>query len=164
MPLTARQNLVVMNIQMTVSLLATLILCRWLLPDIVQADFADAIWPVAALHMFRFIGMTVVMPGQLDDDITKKAKVLIAVGDLAVALSAVVLAFAITQGGSEAVLRGLAWVFVLICFADMAVIQRYFIAEQFWNKQMGVVWLFQVLLSVPMILGEVFVLYRLIAG
>lgn len=53
---------------------------------------------------------------------------------------------------------------MLICFAAMAVIQRYFIAEQFWNKKMGVVWLFQVLLSVPMILGEVFVLYRLIAG
>lgn len=63
-----------MNIQMTVSLLATLVPCRWLLPDIVQTDFAPAIWPVAALHMFRFIGLTVLMPGQLDDEISQKAK------------------------------------------------------------------------------------------
>jgi len=46
----------------------------------------------------------------------------------------------------------------------MAVIQRFFIREQFWDKKMGVVWLFQVLLSVPMVLGELFVLYRLVTG
>lgn len=67
MTLSARRNLLVMNVQMAVSLLTTIILVRWLFPGIAQEEFATAVLPVAVLHMFRFIGMTVVMPDQLDD-------------------------------------------------------------------------------------------------
>jgi hypothetical protein len=77
---------------------------------------------------------------------------------------AVLLTFAILEGFSETTVRTLAWIFVITCLIDMSVIQRFFIKEQFWNKEMGVVWLFQVLLSAPMVLGEVFVLYRLVTG
>mgnify|MGYP001048624282 CR=1 FL=1 len=164
MTLSPSRNLLVMNIQMTVSLVATIILVRWLFPGIVQAEFAVAILPVAVLHMFRFIGMTVVMPGQLDDEISHKAKVQIAVGDLIVALTSVLLTFGLVEGFSEGTVQALAWIFVITCLADMAVIQRHFIGERFWNKRMGVVWLFQVLLAVPMVLGEFLVLYRLVAG
>ncbi|MCB1449244.1 MAG: hypothetical protein KDJ67_03855 [Nitratireductor sp.] len=162
MSLSPSRNLLVMNVQMSVSLLTTIILCRLLFPGIVQAEFAVAVLPVAILHMFRFIGMTVVMPGQLDDAISHKAKVQIAIGDLAVAVTAVLLTFAIVEGFSDGAVRALAWLFVITCLTDMAVIQRFFIREQFWDKKMGVVWLFQVLLSVPMVLGEFFVLYRLV--
>ena len=164
MTLSASRNLLVMNVQMAVSLLTTIILVRWLFPGIAQEQFTVAVLPVAVLHMFRFIGMTVVMPGQLDDAISQKAKVQIAVGDLAVALTAVLLTFAIVEGFSAGAIRALAWLFVVTCLADMAVIQRFFIREQFWDKKMGVVWLFQVLLSVPMVMGEIFVLYRLVTG
>jgi hypothetical protein len=164
MTLSARRNLLVMNVQMAVSLLTTIILVRWLFPGIAQEEFATAVLPVAVLHMFRFIGMTVVMPDQLDDAISHRAKVQIAVGDLAVALTAVLLTFAIVEGFSDGAIRALAWLFVITCLADMAVIQRFFIREQFWDKKMGVVWLFQVLLSAPMVMGEIFVLYRLVAG
>lgn len=80
------------------------------------------------------------------------------------ALTAVLLTFAIVEGFSDGAIRALAWLFVITCLADMAVIQRFFIREQFWDKKMGVVWLFQVLLSAPMVMGEIFVLYRLVAG
>jgi hypothetical protein len=164
MSLSPSRNLLVMNVQISISLVSTIILCRWLFPDIVRADFAVAALPVAVLHMFRFIGATVVMPGQLDGGISHKAKVQIAIGDLLVSLTAVLLTFAILEGFSETTVRTLAWIFVITCLIDMSVIQRFFIKEQFWNKKMGVVWLFQVLLSAPMVLGEVFVLYRLVTG
>ena len=110
MSLSPSLNLLVMNVQISISLVTTIILCRWLFPGIVQAEFALAALPVAVLHMFRFIGATVVMPGQLDDAISHKAKVQIAIGDLAVALTAVLLTFAILEGFSATAIRMLAWI------------------------------------------------------
>ncbi|MEM6889190.1 MAG: hypothetical protein AAF636_13735 [Pseudomonadota bacterium] len=73
-PASSRNNLIVMGLQMTVSLLSTIMLCRYLFPDIFQVDFATAIFPIAVLHMFRFVAMTMLMPGQVDSRISQAAK------------------------------------------------------------------------------------------
>ena len=104
------------------------------------------------------------MLGQVDSTISATAKNQIAYLDLAVAISAVALTFAIVEGFSETMIRAIAWLFIAICLADLAIVQRFFVGEKFWDKEMGVFWLFQVLLSAPMLLGEFVVLYRLIAG
>jgi hypothetical protein len=106
--------------------------------------------------------MSVLMPGQLDKRISYKAKFQIAIGDLAVALSAVALTYFIVEGASESLIRILAWIFLIICFADMINIQRFFTKEKFWNKEMGLTWLLQVLLAIPFLFGECIVLYKLI--
>lgn len=158
------RNLLVMVVQLCVSLVATIILYRLYFPDIHQSSLAQVAFPVAIFHMFRFIGMSVLMPGQLDKRISYRARFQIAIGDLAVALSAVALTYFIVEGGSESLIRILAWVFLIICFTDMANIQRFFTKEKFWNKEMGLTWLLQVLLAIPFLFGECIVLYKLIFG
>lgn len=157
-----RRNFLVMNLQLLVSLISTVIISRVYFPDIFQAEFSQAIFPIAVFHMFRFIGLTLLMPGQMDSRISYTAKLQISIGDFAVAVSAVVLTFFIAEGYSDILVRTMAWIFVIVCFVDMANIQRFFFKEKWWNKEMGTNWLLQVLLGMPMLLGEFFVLYSLI--
>lgn len=159
-----RRNFLVMNVQLMVSLVSTIIISRLYFPEIFQTEFSQAVLPVSVFHMFRFLGMTLLMPGQMDSQISYKAKLQISIGDLAVAVSAVMLTFFIAEGYSDTLVRTTAWIFVIVCLIDMANIQRFFFKEKWWNKEMGTNWLLQVLLGMPMLLGEFFVLYLLITG
>ena len=92
-------NFVILNIQALMGLTAYfLVYWNFLRPWLQTQTFERAVLPLLVLNIFRFLGLTFLVTGQLDSSLSRDALELIAYGDFAASICALLAALALTTG------------------------------------------------------------------
>ena len=109
---------VIGNIQFTLSLIVYTCIAVWYVyPALSRLDWHRATVPLLLVHAFRYGPLTLLMPGQVGQDVPLEVARTIAYGDLLSGMLAIVAALAVWY--RVAVARILVWVFTVIGFGDV---------------------------------------------
>ncbi len=108
------------NIQFTLSLIVYAFIAVWYVhPALRDVDWRKATVPLLLVHAFRYGPLTLLMPGQVGQDVPLDVARTIAYGDLLSGILAIVAACAVWYRLAFA--RTLVWVFTIIGFGDVVV-------------------------------------------
>ena len=89
----------------------------WLWPWLRKQDRATALSPLVAFHMFRFMGLSILAPGAVDDAVPDTFRAMIGYGDMATAILAMFAVVALVRRLPGALL--LVWAMSLVGLADV---------------------------------------------
>ena len=110
----------ILNLQSTFSLVAFALVARWhVAPRLSKTSIEDYLLPLAWVHVFRYVVLTLLVPGQVSPTVPAHAANLIAYGDLASALLALVSVVFLKYRFAGAL--AVAWIFNLVGSADIVV-------------------------------------------
>jgi hypothetical protein len=150
----------VLTVQSTLSLVAFTLIARWhVAPRLMRLSFREALVPLLWVQVFRYAPLTLYAPGQVDPRIPTDVANVVALGDLASALVALVALVALKLRMPGAI--ALVWVFTLIGIGDLVVATLKAVGAQMYTFAMG--WNWYILnFYVPMLLvGHVMIIWQL---
>lgn len=154
-------NWTILGIQTSVSTVAyTLIFFWYVQPRIAKLPFETAVTPMLLVHLFRFLGFTLIVVGQTDPSISRSTLEAIAYGDLLATISALVAVLALRRRSRLAV--PLIWLFTIIGFADLANVGRLALNADLFNHYVGVMWLVAIVFFPVVIISHIYIVYRLL--
>jgi len=154
-------NLIILNIQAMMCMTAILViyfnyLRRWF----VAQPFGPAVLPGLLIHSFRFVGLTMLVNGQVDPELSRNAIELMAFGDLASAVTA--LAAAITVASKSKMATPLVALFVIVGGIDFAIAIPTGLNAGVFESYLGGMWIV-IQFYVPLVLlTQIYITYRLI--
>src|SRR5215471_14582262 len=123
-------------IQFILSLIVYALIAAWYVyPCLRNKEWNKAIIPLLLIHCFRYTPLTILMPGQVSDNVPSDIAQTIAYGDLisaVLALIAMVMAW-YKIAGAKAVI----WIFTLIGFGDVIITSIKGIGAGLLNMPMG---------------------------
>jgi hypothetical protein len=151
----------VLNIQSTLSLILFILIARWYVaPRLAGRSRTHAVLPLLWIHAFRYSPLTLLAPGQADPNMPKDVVSVVAYGDLAAALLALVAIIAVKLELRMA--TALVWLFSLVSVADLVYSTARAVGSQMYTFYMGWSW-YIVNFYVPMlIVSQVMIVYYLI--
>ena len=127
---------VIGNIQFILSLLIYALIATWYIyPNLRNKEWNKAITPLLFIHCFRYMPLTILMPGQVSENVPLDIAQTIAYGDLIsglLALSAVLMAWYKIHGA-----RTVTWIFTLFGFGDVIVSSIKGVGGDLLNMPMG---------------------------
>jgi hypothetical protein len=131
--------LLLFSIQFTLALVAYALAARWYVwPRISPLPPAVALVPLMWVHVFRFIGGSILAPGSVGPGVPAKFREMVGYGDMVTAVLALIAVIALRTKGSRAI--WFVWVFVVVGLLDTgnAVVQsmRYSV----FDDPLGVNW------------------------
>lgn len=129
----------VMAVQSTLSLIVFALLGAWhVAPRLSKTSLEDALMPLTWVHVFRFLPLSLFVPGQASPSLPADVARTIAYGDLVSAIAALVtLVFLrIRLPGA----RGVAWLFNLVGLADVALGGYSAIGAKLYEIPIGFSW------------------------
>lgn len=154
-------NLLILNLQYLVALGTFVVIFRIYLQPWFQAQpFGRAVLPLLLLHAFRYLGLTLMVPGQIDESIPPSALQVMAWGDFASGVSALLAAVAIHHRWSSA--TALVALFSVIGIGDLIVVGYTAINAGVFFADIGTMWFLLVLYAPAMLLAQVYIAYRLV--
>lgn len=154
-------NLLILNLQCLVALGTYVVIFRIYLQPWFQAQpFRTAVLPLLLLHAFRYLGLTLMVPGQIDDAIALEALQIMAWGDFASAVSALLAAVAVHHRWS--VSTALVALFSLISIGDLILVGYTATNAGLFFADIGTMWFLLVLYAPAMLLAQVYIAYRLV--
>jgi hypothetical protein len=154
-------NLVILNLQYLVALATYVVIFRiYLQPWFKSQPFATAVLPLLLLHAFRYLGLTLMVPGQIDPVVSRDALQIMAWGDFASGVAALLAAIAIHHRWSSA--TTLVALFSLIGIGDLIVVGFTATAAGVFFADMGAMWFVNVIYAPVMLLSQIYVAYRLV--
>ncbi len=110
----------ILNLQSTFSLVAFALVARWhIAPRLSKTSVEDYLLPLTWVHVFRYAVLTLLVPGQVSPNVPADTANLIAYGDLASALLALVSVVFLKYRFAGAL--AVAWIFNLVGSADIVV-------------------------------------------
>ncbi|GAB5536153.1 MAG: hypothetical protein Rubg2KO_24020 [Rubricoccaceae bacterium] len=153
-------NFVILNVQALMGL-AAYFLVYWvfLRPWLQSQPFERAVLPLLIVNVFRFLGLTFLVTGQLDPSLSRGALELIAYGDFAAAICALLAALALTAGSRLA--TPLVALFSVVGIADLMMVFPTALGAGVFEASMGAMWLTVGLFAPVIVLSHVYVAYRL---
>jgi len=108
----------ILNLQSTFSLVAFALIARWhIAPRLSGTSVEDYLLPLTWVHVFRYAPLTLLVPGQVSSEVPANVANLIAYGDLASALLALVTVIFLKYRLAGAL--AVAWLFNIIGVADI---------------------------------------------
>lgn len=128
------------GLQTTLSFLVYVMLAAWYVaPRLTALPLEAALMPLVWVHAFRHVGLTILAPGAADPGIPIALPTMIAYGDLASGMLALIALFALRWKLAGAI--ALVWVFNVVGVADLASATVQGIRHQVFTYPLGVNWL-----------------------
>lgn len=154
-------NFVILNIQTLMGLAAYfLIYCNFLRPRLQALPFQRAVLPLLIVNVFRFLGLTFLVTGQLDASLPRGPLEVIAFGDFAAAICALVASVALTTRSRLA--TPLVALFSVVGIADLIMVFPTAIGAGVFEVSMGAMWLTVGLFAPVIVLSHLYIAYRLV--
>lgn len=153
-------NTVIQIIQTAMAISAYVLIFRnYLQPWFRARAFGEAILPLLILHIFRYLGLCLLVTGQIDVSVPRDALQWMAFGDLAAAVSALLAATAISARSKLAV--PLVTLFTLVGIGDLIMIASTAKNAGVIDAEIGAMWFFLVIFAPAILLSHLYVAYRL---
>jgi len=154
-------NLVVLNLQVAMGVTVYLVLYRvYLRRWFTSQPFEVVILPLLILHVFRYLGLLLLAPGQVDPALPAEALAVIAWGDFASGVTAMIAAVAVHHRWSAATL--LVGIFSLVGLADFVIVGITATRVGIFDAEIGIMWFLAVFFAPALLLSQIYVAYRLI--
>ena len=154
-------NFVILNIQALMGLTAYfLVYWNFLRPWLQAQTFERAVLPLMLVNIFRFMGLTFLVTGQLDPSLSRDALELIAYGDFAASICALLAAIALTTGSRLA--TPLVALYSVVGIADLMMVFPTALGAGVFEVSMGAMWLTVGLFAPVILLSHVYIAYRLV--
>ncbi len=154
-------NWVILGVQTSVSTVAYALIFSWYVqPRIAKLPFETAVGPMLLVHLFRFLGFTLLVIGQTDPSVSRSTLEAIAYGDMLATISALIAVLALRRQSGLAV--PLIWLFSIIGFADLANVFRLALNADLFNHYVGVMWLVAIVFFPVVIISHIYIVYRLL--
>jgi len=153
-------NLVILNLQYLMAIGAYVVIYRIYLHAWFSAQpFGAAVLPLLLLRAFCYLGLSLIVPGQIDPAVSADALEVMAWGDFASGVCALLAAIAVHHRWSAA--TALVALFTLVGIGDfMAVGYTATNAGVFW-ADLGTMWFILVLFAPALLLSQFYIAYRL---
>jgi hypothetical protein len=131
--------LVLFSIQFTFALLAYALAARWYAwPRIKPLSPAVALVPLVWIHVFRFVGGSILAPGSVGPGVPAEFREMVGYGDMVTAALALVALIALRLWGTRAL--WIVWVFVVIGLLDTANAVVQSMRFSVFDESLGVNW------------------------
>jgi hypothetical protein len=154
-------NLVILNLQYVMALGAYIVIYQIYLHRWFTAQpFGQAVLPLLLLHAFRYLGLSLIVPGQIDAAVSINALQVMAWGDFASGVTALLAAIAVHHRWSAS--TALVGLFSLVGISDLIVVGYTAINAGVFFADIGTMWFILVLYAPVMLLAQLYIAYRLV--
>lgn len=154
-------NFAILNVQALMGLTAyVLVYWNFLRPGLQAQSFERAVLPLLIVNIFRFLGLTFLVTGQLDPSLPRDALELIAYGDFAASICALLAALALTTGSRLS--TPLVALYSVVGIADLMMVFPTALGAGVFEAPMGAMWLTVGLFAPVIVLSHVYIAYRLV--
>jgi hypothetical protein len=154
-------NIVILNLQCLVALCTYVVIFQiYLRPWFRAQAFGKAVLPLLMLHAFRYLGLTLIIPGQIDPVVSRDALQIMAWGDFASGVTALLAAIAVHRRWSAG--TALVALFSLVGIGDLITVGHTAISAGVFFADIGTMWFVLVLYAPVMLLAQLYIAYRLI--
>ncbi|MGB3407721.1 MAG: hypothetical protein WBA67_09525 [Jannaschia sp.] len=148
-------------IQFSMAIAAYLLIFRIYLQSWLRAQsFEAAVTPFLVVHIFRYLGLALLVTGQVDPAVSRDALGIMAYGDVASGISALVAVVAITFGSRFVV--PLVVLFSVIGIADLITIGPTALNAGVIVSPIGTMWFFLVIFAPILLLSHIYIIVRLV--
>ena len=153
-------NLIIINIQVLSAICIYLLIYKVYLRDWFNSrDFGAAVLPLLILHSFRYLGLGLIVDGQIAQEVPREALQIMAYGDFASAVAALLAAIAIAAKSQKG--PHMVFLFSVIGIADLMVVGPTAYNAGIFNADIGTMWLILVTLAPALVLSHIYILLRL---
>ena len=153
-------NLIILNIQVVSAICVYLLIYKVYLRDWFNArNFGAAVLPLLILHSFRYLGLGLIVDGQIAPRVPREALLIMAYGDFAAAVAALLAAIAIATKSKIGSLMVL--LFSVIGIADLIAVGPIAYKAGVFTADIGTMWFILVTLAPALLLTHIFIAYRL---
>lgn len=119
-----------------------------------------AVLPLLLLHAFRYLGLTLVVPGQMDPTLSVDGLTVMAWGDYASGAAALLAAIAVHHRWPIA--TAMVALFTLIGIGDFIVVGYTAATIGVFFADMGTMWYVNVIYAPTLLLSQIYIAYRLV--
>lgn len=143
-------SLVVLGVQCTLSMLVFFLILKWyVIPKITKETKFDILAILLLVNVFRYLPLSLFMPGQVAGDFPPYLKELIANGDFLSGILALTALILLKAGKKSAVT--FAWIFSIVSIIDIMVVMSLALYEKVYELALGTNY-FTVSVYVPMLI------------
>ncbi len=154
-------NTLIQIIQTVMAISAYVLLFRnYLQPWFKTKEFGEAVLPLLILHIFRYLGLCLLVPGQIDLSVPRGALQLMAFGDLAAGVCALLAAIAVSAKSKLAI--PLVALFTVVGIGDLIMIAPTAKNAGVIDADIGTMWFFLVIFAPALLLSHIYIAYRLL--
>lgn len=155
------QNLIILNVQVGIAIVGYYLAYRIYFRDwLNRQEFGPAVQPLLLIHLYRFLGLTLLVTGQADPNLPLGAMQTIAFGDFAASVAALFAAIAVYANSSSAPL--FVAIFTLIGLGDIAIVGYTAITANVFQAYIGGMWFLSGILAPVLLLSHIYIAYRLL--
>lgn len=148
-------------IQFSMAIVAYLLIFRtYLHPRLRELPFEAAVMPFLILHIFRYLGLALLVTGQVDPAVSRDALSLMAYGDLASGVCALLAVIAIAMKSRFVV--PLIVLFSVVGIGDLITIGPTALNAGVIVSPIGTMWFFLVTFAPILLLSHIYIIDRLI--
>ena len=154
-------NLVILNLQYLMAIGAFIAIYRIYLRQWFKSrSMHAAVLPLLLLHAFRYIGLTLIVPGQMDPKLPMDGLSVIAWGDYA--SGAVALLAAIAVHHRWPIATAMVALFTVVGLGDFIVVGYTASSIGVFFADMGTMWYVLVIFAPALLLSQLYIAYRLV--
>lgn len=152
---------VIMNLQSTLSLIAFALIAKWYVaPRLTSKDKLDGLAALTWVHVFRYTPLTLLVPGQVSENIPASVSTAIAYGDLASGLLALLAVIALHYRIGIAI--PLTWGFSIVGIVDIGVAMSQGIGAELYKYPLGFNWYILNFYVPALIVTHIMIVHRLV--
>lgn len=142
--------LIVLAVQCTFSLIVFYLLSKWyLLPRITKNTQYEVLAILLVVNVFRYLPLSLYMPGQVSSDFPEYVKEIVAYGDFASGVLALISLLLLKSKNNLAM--PFVWIFSIVSVLDMILALYFAMSEKVYDLPLGVNY-FTVSVYVPMLM------------
>lgn len=154
-------NILILNLQYLMAIGTYVVIYRIYLHKKFKAwPMAAAVLPLLLLHAFRYLGLTLLIPGQMDPALSRDALEVMAWGDYASGVAALFAAIAVHHRWSIA--TAMVVLFTVVGIGDLIVVGVTATKAGVFFADMGTMWFVNVVFAPALLLSQLYIAYRLV--
>jgi uncharacterized membrane protein len=155
------QNLVIVNVQILMAIAVyALVFFTYFKKRFQEKPFHVAILPLLFVHCFRFLGLNLLVTGQVDPSLSREALQIMAYGDFASAVCALIAAIAILLKSPTA--TAFVLLFTIVGIGDFISIAPTAYNAGVLDAPIGTMWFLMSTFAPLLLLTHIYIAYRLI--
>jgi hypothetical protein len=154
-------NLVILSLQHLMAFGTFIVIYRIYLRQWLRSrPMHAAVLPLLLLHAFRYLGMTLIVPGQMDQALSPDRLSVMAWGDYASGAAALLAAIAVHHRWSVA--TAMVALFTLIGIGDFILVGYTATTIGLFFADIGTMWYVLVIFAPALLLSQLYIAYRLV--
>lgn len=154
-------NLVILNLQIVIAIATYILIFRvYFRAWFAAKPFGQAVLPLLLLHAFRYLGLVLIVPGQIDPSVPRDALQIMAWGDFASGVTGLLAALAVHQRWPVA--TALVALFSVVGIGDLITVGYTANNAGVFFADIGAMWFLLVIYAPVMLLAQTYIAYRLV--